>query len=563
MEDVSTPVGDDAAALTTPHQSNSTSYWYRVTDETGTTDSPAVFVEVLQPEGVRVELTAPFASYTQFGSADETLSDPINGFWSPGNQEAFIVWDFDHNRYLMGAGPYAALKFSIAFAPEYSLGSFRLKYLADSDRSWRPFQFGGGSSSDGATMFQQNQPYFSDSTIQITDPAPLGRVDYRVNVHDSAVPGKIRQVRLDAIKGDPHLPSSGPGRGFNGVFEITEAAVIDMTGPPLSIPNPWHLTSDVVKGLPFRLSINSVGELWASLAPEYHVEYEWYEGASGDLSHPLGTTTANWIVLPGINGDTPYWVRVTTVNGSTDSDTAIVSPRSVPATTILAGPVINPANGHLYYLLTPAPWPQSEEAAVSLGGHLVTINDAAENDWVYNTFKALLIGANGGNEVLLWLGLNDSKTEGVFTWSSGEPAQFRNWTVGEPNNHLGVEHYVDMDATTPPAAPLWALGQWEDAAADDFRGWRKYGVVEIDSSQSSRVQWNIGVRDMRSSEFSQENNRTDAAPGKATRIPADPAYDPINNPPPDDDYYFAGDYPAGFNSLSAPLHLPFDEPLTA
>ena len=37
-----------------PSQSNSTSYWYWVTDETGTTDSLAVFVEVLATRGCSV-----------------------------------------------------------------------------------------------------------------------------------------------------------------------------------------------------------------------------------------------------------------------------------------------------------------------------------------------------------------------------------------------------------------------------------------------------------------------------------------------------------------------------
>ena len=76
-----------------------------------------------------------------------------------------------------------------------------------------------------------------------------------------------RFARFDsiAIKGDPHLPSFDPADSTES-FEITEAAVIDMTGPPLSTPKSLHLTSDVVKGS-VRLSINSVGELWAPLGP--------------------------------------------------------------------------------------------------------------------------------------------------------------------------------------------------------------------------------------------------------------------------------------------------------
>ena len=43
---------------------------------------------------------------------------------------------------------------------------------------------------------------------------------------------------------------------------------------------------------------------------------------------------------------------------------------------ILQGAVTNPANGHTYYLLTQNTWTASEAEAVTLGGHLVTANDA-------------------------------------------------------------------------------------------------------------------------------------------------------------------------------------------
>lgn len=39
---------------------------------------------------------------------------------------------------------------------------------------------------------------------------------------------------------------------------------------------------------------------------------------------------------------------------------------------VIAGPLTNPANGHLYYLLDADTWTNSEAQAVALGGHLVT-----------------------------------------------------------------------------------------------------------------------------------------------------------------------------------------------
>src|SRR4051794_28953782 len=81
---------------------------------------------------------------------------------------------------------------------------------------------------------------------------------------------------------------------------------------------------------------------------------------------------------------------------------------------MLAGPVVNPANGHSYYQLAPSTWTDAEIEGIVLGGHLVTINDAAENEFVINRFGQS------------WIGLSDAATEGTFVWSSGEPVTFDN-----------------------------------------------------------------------------------------------------------------------------------------
>src|SRR5213594_729280 len=46
---------------------------------------------------------------------------------------------------------------------------------------------------------------------------------------------------------------------------------------------------------------------------------------------------------------------------------------------ILAGPIVNPLNGHSYYLLSQNTWSNAEAEAVALGGHLATIRNAAED----------------------------------------------------------------------------------------------------------------------------------------------------------------------------------------
>jgi hypothetical protein len=92
-------------------------------------------------------------------------------------------------------------------------------------------------------------------------------------------------------------------------------------------------------------------------------------------------------------------------------------------------------NGHTYYLLDNKTWLNQEAEAVTLGGHIVTINDAAENTWVWDTFGALNTG--------LFIGLNDAALEGNFVWSSGEAVTYLPWRAGEPNG-LTTENFGEL-----------------------------------------------------------------------------------------------------------------------
>jgi hypothetical protein len=149
---------------------------------------------------------------------------------------------------------------------------------------------------------------------------------------------------------------------------------------------------------------------------------------------------------------------------------------SARAATILAGPVYNPANGHNYFLLTTSPWTEAEAAAVRLGGHLVTVNDAAENDWVVSTFSNF-----GGQPRALWTGLTDAAQEGVFVWSSGEPVSYTNWESGQPDDGLGFYPHEDYVLIWPSPGPR-SPGFWNDYInTNTFTqlSLQVFGVVEV------------------------------------------------------------------------------------
>src|SRR4051812_35056837 len=75
--------------------------------------------------------------------------------------------------------------------------------------------------------------------------------------------------------------------------------------------------------------------------------------------------------------------------------------------TVISSQIYN-TNGHTYLLLASSSWPNAEAEAVTLGGHLVTVNDAAEDAFVYSTFGPTAISQSpASGKVNLWLGYND------------------------------------------------------------------------------------------------------------------------------------------------------------
>src|SRR5690348_7559123 len=110
---------------------------------------------------------------------------------------------------------------------------------------------------------------------------------------------------------------------------------------------------------------------------------------------------------------------------------------------VIGTPVFNPANGHTYFLLDPSTWTNAESQAVALGGHLASVNNAAENQFLVDNFTS---GANFHR--VLWIGLTDNGSEGTFHWTNGDPLSYTNWMSGEPNNHAeggGPENFVTLN----------------------------------------------------------------------------------------------------------------------
>jgi hypothetical protein len=127
---------------------------------------------------------------------------------------------------------------------------------------------------------------------------------------------------------------------------------------------------------------------------------------------------------------------------------------------------------------------------VKLGGHLATINDAAEQ-----SFAAGLRGLSVLNDPHLWIGLHDPDADGEagidgsssqWVWVSGETSTYRNWGANccgsEPNQFLGgnedAVHILNSQH-------YGGTGTWNDWLPDrstfdyDNPSTGIYGLVEV------------------------------------------------------------------------------------
>lgn len=94
---------------------------------------------------------------------------------------------------------------------------------------------------------------------------------------------------------------------------------------------------------------------------------------------------------------------------------------------IVAGPFQNPTSGHRYYVLSPTSFSVAERRARELGGHLATINSAAEATWVaWAVYVALGINNYA-------IGLDDQAIGNSFRWADGAPVTHTAWRSGQPS----------------------------------------------------------------------------------------------------------------------------------
>jgi hypothetical protein len=122
--------------------------------------------------------------------------------------------------------------------------------------------------------------------------------------------------------------------------------------------------------------------------------------------------------------------------------------------------IYNATTHHYYAEVEGVTWADAEALGVRLGGHLVTIDSAAENDWLLATFP----------RPWLWIGMNDRAQEGTWVWSSGRKVDFTNWRDGEPDDWAGFDPLGEDAGVLSGNEPVWS---------DISEHWLGAGILEL------------------------------------------------------------------------------------
>jgi len=113
-------------------------------------------------------------------------------------------------------------------------------------------------------------------------------------------------------------------------------------------------------------------------------------------------------------------------------------------------------NGSFYYCSkTRDTWHNGNLEARKIGGSLAIIDDYEEN---------LFVSSKLGN-IIGWVGISDHAEEGRWRTVNGVDQEFFNWRFDNPNNHEGIQHYVELEPS----------GYWNDNSGTFLREY----IVEI------------------------------------------------------------------------------------
>lgn len=180
-----------------------------------------------------------------------------------------------------------------------------------------------------------------------------------------------------------------------------------------------------------------------------------------DFSGRTEEERTGWgFAVVGTGGGTEHFINISELGAFAEE--ATITPTPVTPFTVNY-------NGHSYALtLGSGTWNQAETEAVSYGGHLVAIENPAENDFLVRTFGAAEEFYIGFRKVPFQPPVPSS-----YFWNTGEAVTYMNWLDGQPDDSV---YGNDVVTTNHLGAP----GQWGNTGTLDDSPLGLYrGLIEF------------------------------------------------------------------------------------
>ena len=161
---------------------------------------------------------------------------------------------------------------------------------------------------------------------------------------------------------------------------------------------------------------------FAVAASGYGLRYQWYQGASGDISHPMEGGNQPGFTTPALAETISFWVKITSVYGMLNSDAATVN--------VMADPVaaaLNKESSLLYAAAGNAAW--FAQSATTHDGF-----EAAQSGVIaHSQTSSVQTSVTGAGTISFWWN--------VSSQSGGDYLRF----------HLdGIEQAAPSDGDKPP-----------------------------------------------------------------------------------------------------------------
>ena len=170
--------------------------------------------------------------------------------------------------------------------------------------------------------FALNTTFVTDVTNTLIDALVYDTADPDdIDLLNSLTPGGVQVDEAGAGNSANHAIARVPdgGAAFNTASYVLQAPTPGTTNQIAPVIRTQPAASTIDGGNTASMSVAALGG---------QLSYQWYQGAAGTTTTPVGTNSAT-LVTPALNATSSFWVRVSNPYGSVDSTAAVVTVNTV------------------------------------------------------------------------------------------------------------------------------------------------------------------------------------------------------------------------------------------